>query len=350
VFVILMTKPTSDLLLQSRREVETRKQRIASFVLRQDFILFIIFIVMVGVFSAINPRFFSVAAAANILQDFSPVVLMATGQTFVIASRGIDLSVGSTLGLSGVTMALVIRTLNAAGLNPIATIVLGLAAALVVGGLIGLANGLLISYVRIVPFVATLATMGAAAGTSLVITGGVQIAGAPRAVILIGNVSYFGMLTAPVIVVLFILFIAWASLSRTRFGRWTYAIGSNLFAARAAGINVEKHLVKLYMLSGILSALAGAFVYFRLGSGSPLSGRGGELSAIAAAVIGGISLQGGVGRLTGATLGALITTAVLSGLILIGVAPNWQQIVVAMLIAVAVGVQGFGRGGRPGEQ
>src|SRR5215469_12564420 len=117
-----MPKPTSDLLLQSRREAETWKQRIASFVLRQDFILLIIFIVMVGVFSAINPRFFSIAAAANILQDFSPVVLMATGQTFVIASRGIDLSVGSTLGLSGVTMALVIRTLNAVGLNPITTI------------------------------------------------------------------------------------------------------------------------------------------------------------------------------------------------------------------------------------
>jgi ribose transport system permease protein len=338
-----MIKPASGSALQSRENIDTWRNRVLSFALRQDFLLLVFFVGMTGVFSAFNPRFFSIAAAANILQDFSPVVLMAIGQTFIIASGGIDLSVGSTLGISGVIMALVIRTLTEKSFDPVATIVLGLAAAVAVGGIIGLTNGLLISYVRIVPFVATLATMGAAAGMSLVITGGVQIAGAPNAVILIGNVRYFGMLTVPVMAVLLIIVIAWASLSRTRFGRWTYAIGSNLFASRAAGINVQKHFLKIYMLSGVLSALAGAFVYFRLGSGSPLSGRGGELSAIAAAVIGGVSLQGGVGRLTGVVLGALITTSILSGLILVGVEPNWQQIVVATLIAMAVGVQGLGR-------
>jgi ribose transport system permease protein len=338
-----MIKPASGSALQSRENIDTWRNRVLSFALRQDFLLLVFFVGMTGVFSAFNPRFFSIAAAADILQDFSPVVLMAIGQTFIIASGGIDLSVGSTLGISGVIMALVIRTLTEKSFDPVATIVLGLAAAVAVGGIIGLTNGLLISYVRIVPFVATLATMGAAAGMSLVITGGVQIAGAPNAVILIGNVRYFGMLTVPVMAVLLIIVIAWASLSRTRFGRWTYAIGSNLFASRAAGINVQKHFLKIYMLSGVLSALAGAFVYFRLGSGSPLSGRGGELSAIAAAVIGGVSLQGGVGRLTGVVLGALITTSILSGLILVGVEPNWQQIVVATLIAMAVGVQGLGR-------
>jgi ribose transport system permease protein len=338
-----MIKPASGSALQSRENIDTWRNRVLSFVLRQDFLLLVFFVGMTGVFSAFNPRFFSIAAAANILQDFSPVVLMAIGQTFVIASGGIDLSVGSTLGISGVIMALVVRTLTEKSFDPIATIVLGLAAAVAAGGIIGLTNGLLISYVRIVPFVATLATMGAAAGMSLVITGGVQIAGAPNAVILIGNVRYFGMLTVPVMAVLLIIVIAWASLSRTRFGRWTYAIGSNLFTSRAAGINVQKHFLKIYMLSGVLSALAGAFVYFRLGSGSPVSGRGGELSAIAAAVIGGVSLQGGVGRLTGVVLGALITTSILSGLILVGVEPNWQQIVVATLIAMAVAVQGLGR-------
>jgi ribose transport system permease protein len=338
-----MIKPASGSALQSRENIDTWRNRVLSFVLRQDFLLLVFFAGMTGVFSAFNPRFFSIAAAANILQDFSPVVLMAIGQTFIIASGGIDLSVGSTLGISGVIMALVIRTLTEKSFDPVATIVLGLAVAVAVGGIIGLTNGLLVSYVRIVPFVATLATMGAAAGMSLVITGGVQIAGAPNAVILIGNVRYFGMLTVPVMAVLLIIVIAWASLSRTRFGRWTYAIGSNMFASRAAGIDVQKHFLKIYVLSGILSALAGAFVYFRLGSGSPLSGRGGELSAIAAAVIGGVSLQGGAGRLTWVVLGALITTSILSGLILVGVEPNWQQIVVATLIAIAVGVQGLGR-------
>ncbi|CAK7261184.1 Ribose import permease protein RbsC (plasmid) [Shinella sp. WSC3-e] len=328
-------------------DMQGKLARLKATGLRQDVVLLLLFCVMVLAFSLANPRFFSIRAMANILQDFSPVVLMAIGQTFVIASRGIDLSVGSVLGLAGVSMALVIRAANEAGLDPWLAISLGLAVAVGVGVVVGLINGILITYCRLVPFVATLATMGAAAGMSLVLTGGTQIAGAPKEVILLGNATYLGALTVPVIAVFVIIAVSWAFLSRARFGRWTYAIGSNPFAARGAGIDVERHLIKLYLLSGVLAALAGAFVYFRLGSGSPLSGRGGELNAIAAAVIGGVSLLGGTGKLTGVVIGALITTAVLSGLILIGVQPNWQQIVVAALIALAVGIQGLGaRGGR----
>lgn len=328
-------------------EMQGKLARLKASGLRQDVVLLLLFCVMVLAFSLANPRFFSVRAMANILQDFSPVVLMAIGQTFVIASRGIDLSVGSVLGLAGVSMALVIRAANEAGTDPWLAITLGLLAAVGVGVVVGLINGFLITYCRLVPFVATLATMGAAAGMSLVLTGGTQIAGAPKEVILLGNATYFGALTVPVIAVFVIIAVSWAFMSRARFGRWTYAIGSNPFAARGAGINVERHLIKLYLLSGVLAALAGAFVYFRLGSGSPLSGRGGELNAIAATVIGGVSLLGGTGKLSGVVVGALITTAVLSGLILIGVQPNWQQIVVAALIALAVGIQGLGaKGGR----
>lgn len=334
--------------LESSPVEDSAAQRVAAVLMRQDVILLGIFAAMVAFFSTINPRYFSLPSAANILQDFSPVVLMAIGQTFVIASRGIDLSVGSVLGLSGVTMALVIRTCNEAGLDPSVTIALGLLAAIAVGLVVGLVNGLLIAYAGLVPFIATLATMGAAAGLSLVLTGGVQIAGAPRAVIMLGNTAYFGWLTVPVMVVFAIIVLACAVMAWSRFGRWTYAIGSNSFAARGAGIDVQRHLIKIYVLSGVLAALAGAFVYFRLGSGSPLSGRGGELNAIAAAVIGGISLHGGVGKMSGAVLGALITTAVLSGLIMVGVQPNWQQIVVAFLIAIAVGLQGIGAPKRGG--
>jgi ribose transport system permease protein len=337
------------MLLEQSPETDGWGQWVKGVALRQDVVLLAVFVAMVAVFSAVNPRFFSIPAAANILQDFSPVVLMATGQTFVLASGGIDLSVGSVLGLAGVVMAIIIRSCNEAGFDASVAIALGLAGAAAVGLASGLVNGLLIAWVRLVPFIATLATMGAAAGLSLVLTGGVQIAGAPRAVILIGNTTFLGALTVPVAVVLLIVVVAWLFLSFARFGRWTYAIGSNAFAARGAGIDIQFHLVKLYALSGVLAALAGAFVYFRLGSGSPLSGRGGELNAIAAAVIGGISLQGGVGRLSGAVVGALITTAVLSGLIMVGVQPNWQQIVVAFLIAIAVGVQGIGSSSRTGN-
>ena len=323
-------------------DMQGRLGRLRAAGLRQDVVLLILFCAMVAAFSLVNPRFFSVRAMANILQDFCPVMLMAIGQTFVIASRGIDLSVGAVLGLAGVTMALVIRAANGGGFDPALAITLGLAAAVAVGAVAGLVNGLLITRCGLVPFVATLVTKDAGAGFSLVLTGGTQIAGAPKAVIQIGNATFLGALTLPVAIVLAITVMSWAVLSRTRFGRWTYAIGSNPFAARGSGIDVERHLIRIYLLSGILSALAGAFVYFRLGSGSPLSGRGGELSAIAAAVIGGVSLSGGTGRLTGVIMGALITASVLSGLILIGVQPNWQQIVVAALIALAVGVQGLG--------
>ncbi len=318
---------------------------VRTFIDRQDLILMVILAGMIAIFSILNPRFFSLPALSNVLGDFGPVMLMAIGQTYVVISRGIDLSVGSILGLSGVVMALVVRDMNAAGYAAGLSISTGLLACLAVGVVCGLVNGLLITRARLVPFIATLATMGAAAGLSIVLTGGAQVAGAPRELILIGNKTFLGTFTIPVIAALVITAIAWVFLRYSRFGRWTYAIGSNEFAARGAGINVSRHLVKVYVLSGVMAALAGAFVYFRLGSGSPLSGRGGELTAIAATVIGGVSLHGGIGKLSGVILGALITTTVISGLIMVRVEPNWQQVVVAFLIAFAVGMQGFTKSG-----
>ncbi|WP_431779587.1 ABC transporter permease [Microbacterium aurantiacum] len=320
-----------------------RGERWKELATRQETLLIAVYLVMVLVFSLLNPRYFSTASFGNILQDFAPVLLMAIGQTFVIITGGIDLSVGAVLGLSGVSAALAIRATTESGLDPALSIGIGIVAALLVGAVVGVVNGLLITRVRLAPFIATLATMGVCMGTTLVVTGGVQVAGAPKEVVLLGNTRFLEILTVPLLVVFAILVIAWLALSRTRFGRHTYAIGSNQFAARVAGINVDRHLMKVYVIGGILAAVAGLFVYFRLGSGSPASGRGGELQAIAAAVIGGISLMGGVGRVTGTALGALITASVLSGLILIGIEPNAQQIVVGALIALAVAVQGIGR-------
>lgn len=310
---------------------------------KQESLLVVVYAVMVTAFALMNPRYLSFAAFGNILQDFGPVILMATGMTFVIITGGIDLSVGALSGLSGVCAALVIRSMTASGTAPALSITVGFLTALAVGLVVGTINGLLITKVKLAPFIATLATMGACTGTTLVITGGVQIAGAPPEIISIGNTRYLGILTAPLIGVLLILFTFALVLAKTKFGRHTYAVGSDSFAARAAGINVNRHLMKVYMLGSVLAACAGMFVYFRLGSGSPATGKGGELQAIAAVVIGGASLMGGIGRVSGTALGALITTSVLSGLILIGVEPNAQQIVVGALIAFAVAVQGLSR-------
>lgn len=314
-----------------------------SVLLRQETLLIVVYIAMIAVFTALNPRFLSSGVFANILQDFGPVMLMAIGQALIIITGGIDLSVGAVLGLSGVTGALTIRSLTEQGVGPATTIILGIIAAISTGAMVGLVNGLLVTRVRLAPFIATLATMSISMGITLVITGGVQIAGAPSEVVTIGNTRILGVFTIPLLIVLIAVLMAWLALAFTRFGRWTYAIGSNDFAARAAGIDVEKHLMKVYLLSGVLASIAGLFVYFRLGSGSPSSGRGGELQAIAAAVIGGIALTGGVGRITGVILGALITMSVLSGLILIGIEPNWQQVVVGSIIAIAVAVQNINK-------
>lgn len=313
--------------------------RVRAVLLRQDTILLGVLIAMVIFFTAVNPLFFTERALANILQDWAPIMLLAIGQTYVIVTGGIDLSVGSTLGLSGVSAALVIRALTEGGTPAAAAIAVGIAVALAVGVVVGLVNGLLIVRTRLAPFVATLATMGAGAGLTLVLTRGIQIAGGPREVVTMGNARILEVLTPPLLVVLVVLALAWVALEQTRFGRWTYAVGSNGFAARGAGIPVDRHLVRVYLLSGVMASLAGVFVYLRLGSGSPTSGQGYELTAIAAAVIGGTSLFGGSGRMSGTVLGALITTSVLSGLILIGVAPYWQQVVVGVLIAVAVAAQ-----------
>ena len=150
-----------------------------------------------------------------------------------------------------------------------------------------------------------------------------------------------GPFSYPGVAVLGLVIILGLFMHKARFGRYTFAIGSNAFAARSAGINVNRHLVKIYALSGALAGIAGMYFYLRLGVGSPTSGQSGELNAIAAVVIGGASLSGGVGKLLGTALGSLILVTVTSGLIIIGVAANWNQVVVAILIAAAVFSQGI---------
>jgi ribose transport system permease protein len=196
-----------------------------------------------------------------------------------------------------------------------------------------------------VPFIATLATLGAAGGMSIVLTGGAPIGNGPPSAISL-SVPWLGPLSWPGIVVIIIVVITGLYLHKSRFGRYTFAIGSNPFAALAAGINVKRQITKIYALSGFLSGLAGMFLYLRLGSGAPTSGAGNELDAIAAVVIGGVALSGGIGRMTGTVLGSLILATVTSGLIIIGVEPNWKQVVVAILIAAAVSLQALRSKGR----
>ncbi len=322
--------------------------RIKSLFGNQQFILLLVLFAMVAFFTWRNPVFFSNAVFGNILADWSPVVLIAVGEFFVIVSGGIDLSVGSTIAISGVVSAFSMRALTANHVGQNMTLFLGLLTCVGIGILVGSINALLITKARIVPFIATLTTMGAGAGMAIVLTGGSQIGDGPAKAISL-SVPDFGPLSRPGIVIVFIVAILWVIMGKNRFGRYTYAIGSNSFAARAAGINVNRHLAKVYILSSVLAGLAGFYYYLLLSVGAPTSGQGGELQAIAAVVIGGTALAGGTGKLSGTVLGALILTTVTSGLIMINVAANWKQVVVAILIAVAVLIQEFRSTGGTGS-
>lgn len=306
---------------------------------RQDVILLGVVILMIALFTILNPAFLSNAGINNVLSDWAPIMLLALGETFVIITRGIDISIGSTLGFSGVVAAWVIRELTESHAPTAVILLVGILVGLGIGAVVGLTNAFLIVKLKITPFIATLATMGAVAGLTLVVSQGVQIAGGPSEVVAIGNQRVLWTLTVPLIVVIAVTVIFSVLLHATRFGRWCFAIGSDEFAALSAGIPIARHLTKVYVLAGVLAGAAGLFVYFRLGSGSPKSGLTFELIAIAAVVIGGTNLFGGRGQMSGTILGAFVTTAVLSGLILAGISPFWQRVVVGVLIAAAVAVQ-----------
>lgn len=304
----------------------------------QQSILLIVLLGMITLFTLINPVFFSVGVFGNILLDWGPIALIAVAQTFVVISGGIDLSVGATLGFSGVVAAYAMKALTSAHVGEPLTIALGVLVAALVGVSVGFVNSLLINRAGLVPFIATLATLGAAGGMSIVLTGGSPIGDGPASAIML-TVPWLGPLSWPVIAVVLTVVIAGLYLHKSKFGRYTFAIGSNPFATLAAGINLKRQITKIYVLSGMLAGLAGMFLYLRLGTGAPTSGVGNELSAIAAVVIGGVALSGGVGRISGTILGSLILATVTSGLVIIGVAPNWKQVTVAVLIAVAVSLQ-----------
>jgi len=320
--------------------VNTVVARIKSAFGNQQILLLTVWVAMVAFFTARNSVFFSTSVFGNILSDWSPVVLIAIGETFVIISGGIDLSVGSTVGVSGVVGAIAMEGMTNHNVGQNSTLIVGFLVTLGVGLIVGIINALMITKAKVVPFIATLVTMGAGAGLSIVFTGGDPIAGGPAKAISL-SVPDFGPFSRPGLVVLLIVSLLGIFLHKARFGRYTYAIGSNAFAARAAGINVNRHLAKIYILSSLLASCAGYYFYLRLGSGAPTSGQGGELQAIAAVVIGGAALSGGIGNFFGTALGALILTTVTSGLIIINVAANWDQVAVALLIAAAVLLQQY---------
>ena len=276
---------------------------------------------------ALTPFFLTRSNLLNVMEQTALNAIVAVGMTFVIVSGGIDLSVGSIVALSGVVLA---SALQAGWPVPAA-----IATGLVVGAFSGLVNGLLITRGRLPPFIATLGLMSVARGAALVYTEGRPISGfgAGYRWLATGRVLDVPM---PVILTALVYVAAWFVLTRTRFGRYVYAIGGNEEATRLSGVAVRFHKTMVYVLSGFMSALAAVLLTARLNSAQPIAGIMYELDAIAATVIGGTSLMGGEGTLGGTLVGALIMGVLRNGLNLLGVSSFLQQIVIGGVIVVAV--------------
>jgi ribose transport system permease protein len=276
---------------------------------------------------AATPHFLTVSNLLNVLEQTALNAVVAAGMTFVIISGGIDLSVGSVLAFAGIALGLALE----AGIPaPVA-----IALALAVGLSCGLANGVLITFGRLPPFIATLGMMSVARGGALMMAEGRPISGFSESFRALATERVL-MIPAPVIITALIYAVAHFVLAQTVFGRATYAIGGNEEAARLSGVQVRVHKTAVYGVAGLMSAAAAVVLTARLNSAQPTAGTMYELDAIAATVIGGSSLLGGEGSLIGTLIGALIMGVLRNGLNLLNVSSFVQQVVIGVVIIGAV--------------
>jgi len=276
---------------------------------------------------AATPHFLTVSNLLNVLEQTSINAIVAVGMTYVIISGGIDLSVGSVLAVAGIALALALQ----GGLPAPAAVILALAT----GTACGLANGLLITFGRLPPFIATLGMMSVARGIALMLAEGRPISGFSEGFRALATARVL-IVPAPVLITAVVYVVAHFVLTRTVFGRATYAIGGNEEAARLSGVHVQFHKTAVYGVAGLMSAVAAILLTARLNSAQPTAGTMYELDAIAATVIGGTSLLGGEGTLVGALIGALIMGVLRNGLNLLNVSSFFQQVVIGAVIIGAV--------------
>lgn len=276
-----------------------------------------------------SPYFLTTDNALGVARAFSLTAIAAIGQTMVIITGGIDLSVGSVLALSGISAGMLL-----ADGWPLAPSVL---AGLIVGVVFGLCNGLLVTLVGLPPFIATLGMLSIGRGLVYILTKGYPVT-IPRGEDLLLQVGqgYVGIVPIPVIIMLGITVVATLFLSKTTLGRYIYAVGGNEEAARLAGIDVVRVKLFVYTTSGLLAAVSGIILLSRLVSAQPSAGIGFELPVIAAAIIGGTSLMGGEGTVLGAVLGAAIIGVLENGMVLLGVNTYAQQAVTGAVVILAV--------------
>lgn len=276
-----------------------------------------------------NGNFFTAYNLSNVLRQVSINGILAVGMTFVIVTGGIDLSVGSLLAFTGMVAASAVS--GASALNPLA----GAALAIAAGAVLGACNGGLIAYLRLPAFVVTLGMLSAARGLTLIWNDGMPISNLPEAFKFLGQGQWLGVPAAAVIFIT-VTALAWIALRYTVYGRWIYAVGGNIRSARLSGIRTTGIVFSVYVLMGALSGVAGTILTARTTAALPQAGVGYELDAIAAVVIGGTSLAGGVGSVLLTLVGVLIIGVINNGLDLLGVSSYYQQVIKGVIIVGAV--------------
>lgn len=294
--------------------------------------LLIFLVVLVIVFALLEPRFATLINIQNVMRQAAPLALLACGQAVVLIAGGVDVAVGSVIALTSVCM---VQTVWVAGVIP------GIIAAILVGGLVGLANGIIISVWSVNAFVVTLAMMTTVRGLALYVTNGIPLHGnIPDSMLYLGN-GYVGRIPFALFVSAFGFAVLYLFLRRTPTGRNTYALGGNREAARLAGIKIRPITTLAYTISGLFAGAAGAVLTSRGGIGAPNMGTGRELDAIAAAVIGGVAFGGGEGKVFGIILGVLILSIIKNGLNLYNVSSFVQLIVIGIIIIGAIVVDRY---------
>lgn len=300
-----------------------------------DWLLEIILLAMIILFSFTANNFLSVGNFFNILRSISFKGIIACFMTMIIISGEMDLSVGSTVAFAGVLAAYINKTLLSIGVGEIPAIVTGVLITLVFCGCIGGLMALIITQLKVPSFIVTLAGMQLLRGVALLVANGFPIQGYPSWFKFLGS-GYVGPVPFSALVFIIFLIITWYVLKQTPFGRSIYAVGSNPVAAALSGLNVNKIKSWLFVLSSFSAGLAGILVSAQLNSGSPNVGDGYEMDAIASVIIGGASLSGGAGTIRGTLVGCVFTGVLLNAMTLMGVSDYWQYVIRGALIVFAV--------------
>lgn len=285
-------------------------------------------------FSLLRPEnFLTESNLVNVARDASILLILTVGITFVTVMGMFDLSIGSVLVFSQVAA---VKVMIGLGGQSVATLLIGALAAVAAGAAWGIVNGWLIATLRLSPFIVTLATLGAALGAAELLSGGGELTGIPINLNTFIGIDQFAGLPYLVWFAVITALIGGFALAKTRFGRLTYAIGSNAEAVRRAGVNTGRHIVKIYLVMGILSGIAGYLGAARFGTTSLAGHTNDSLDTITAAALGGCSLFGGIGTVLGAAIGVTIPALLQNGLVILGTQPYWEQITVAAALLASI--------------